>query len=141
MNDNEYMTEMTETPEETTPEETSSAPAEQESKETAHEDAGEAVLSVGFSVGEEPAEPALEGIHDEEPAGEEPEESSVPVLEILADENEPEEPAESEEKELGEEMVEQLSLLDGQLPYLEAANAPSAHRAKAAGEGKDIWWR
>lgn len=135
MNDNEYMTEMTETPEETTPEETSSAPAEQESKETVHEDAGEAVLSVGFSAGEEPAEPALEGIHDEEPTGEEPEESSVPVLEILADENEPEEPAESEEKELGEEMVEQLSLLDGQLPYLEAANAPSAHRAKAVLEG------
>ena len=32
-------------------------------------------------------------------------------------------------------MVEQLSLLDGQLPHLEAANAPSAHRAKAVLEG------
>ncbi|MBR3347329.1 MAG: SMC-Scp complex subunit ScpB [Solobacterium sp.] len=32
-------------------------------------------------------------------------------------------------------MVEQLSLLDGQLPHLEAANAPSARKAKAVLEG------
>ena len=35
----------------------------------------------------------------------------------------------------GEEMVEQLSLLDGELPHLEAANAPNARTAKAVLEG------
>lgn len=34
-----------------------------------------------------------------------------------------------------EEQIEQLSLLDGQLPHLEAANAPDAKKAKAVLEG------
>ncbi len=38
-------------------------------------------------------------------------------------------------RELAEEQVEQLSLLDGQLPHLEAANAPAAGTAKAVLEG------
>ena len=38
-------------------------------------------------------------------------------------------------RELTEEQVEQLSLLDGQLPHLEAANAPAAGTAKAVLEG------
>ena len=37
--------------------------------------------------------------------------------------------------EMNEEQVEQLSLLDGQLPHLEAANAPDARKAKAVLEG------
>lgn len=38
-------------------------------------------------------------------------------------------------REMNEEQVEQLSLLDGQLPHLEAANAPDPHKAKAVLEG------
>ena len=38
-------------------------------------------------------------------------------------------------REMNEEQVEQLSLLDGQLPHLEAANAPDARKAKAVLEG------
>lgn len=38
-------------------------------------------------------------------------------------------------REMNEEQVEQLSLLDGQLPHLEAANAPDARTAKAVLEG------
>ncbi len=37
--------------------------------------------------------------------------------------------------EMNEEQVEQLSLLDGQLPHLEAANAPDPRKAKAVLEG------
>ncbi len=39
------------------------------------------------------------------------------------------------DRELEEEQIEQLSLLDGQLPHLEAANAPDAKKAKAVLEG------
>ena len=71
----------------------------------------------------EPAEPMTE-------AGEtEPIEQSEPEL------NPEEENRMPAEAELGEEMVEQLSLLDGELPHLEAANAPSARKAKAVLEG------
>ena len=38
-------------------------------------------------------------------------------------------------REMNEEQVEQLSLLDGQLPHLEAANAPDPRKAKAVLEG------
>lgn len=38
-------------------------------------------------------------------------------------------------QEMNEEQVEQLSLLDGQLPHLEAANAPDPRKAKAVLEG------
>jgi len=61
-------------------------------------------------------------------------------------EEQTEEPAEDEpaaetdliddnSQEMNEEQVEQLSLLDGQLPHLEAANAPDARKAKAVLEG------
>ena len=144
MNDNEYMTETAEMPEERTTEETSSQSMEQESQDSVTEDTSEEVLSAELPS-EEPSEPVMEMIQQEsvteeteaseEHSSEESEDHKIPVLEILADENEPNEPVESEERELGEEMVEQLSLLDGQLPHLEAANAPSAHRAKAVLEG------
>ena len=145
MNDNEYLTETAQMPEEISTEETSSQSAEQESQDSAEAIVTEEVLSAGLPS-EEPAEPEEELIREEsvseetvnseasssEEVAEEAEDHNIPVLEILADGDEP---AESEEKELGEEMVEQLSLLDGQLPHLEAANAPSAHRAKAVLEG------
>ena len=145
MNDNEYLTETAQMPEEISTEETSSQSAEQESQDSAAAIASEEVLSAELPS-EEPAEPEEELIREEsvseetvnseasssEEVTEEAEDHNIPVLEILADGDEP---AESEEKELGEEMVEQLSLLDGQLPHLEAANAPSAHRAKAVLEG------
>ena len=145
MNDNEYLTETAEMPEEITTEETSSQSTEQESQDSAAAIASEEVLSAVLPS-EEPAEPEKDMIQEEsvteepsvseEPASEEvteeAENHNIPVLEILADGDEP---VESEENELGEEMVEQLSLLDGQLPHLEAANAPSAHRAKAVLEG------
>lgn len=145
MNDNEYLTETAQMPEEISTEETSSQSAEQEPQDSAAAIASEEVLSAELPS-EEPAEPEEELIREEsvseetvnseasssEEVAEEAEDHNIPVLEILADGDEP---AESEEKELGEEMVEQLSLLDGQLPHLEAANAPSAHRAKAVLEG------
>ena len=145
MNDNEYLTETAQMPEEISTEETSSQSAEQESQDSAAAIVNEEVLSAELPS-EEPAEPEEELIREEsvseetvnseesssEEVAEEAEDHNIPVLEILADGDEP---AESEEKELGEEMVEQLSLLDGQLPHLEAANAPSAHRAKAVLEG------
>ena len=145
MNDNEYLTETAQMPEEISTEETSSQSAEQESQNSAEAIVTEEVLSAELPS-EEPAEPEEELIREEsmseetvnseasssEEVAEEAEDHNIPVLEILADGDEP---AESEEKELGEEMVEQLSLLDGQLPHLEAANAPSAHRAKAVLEG------
>ena len=145
MNDNEYLTETAQMPEEISTEETSSQSAEQEPQDSAEAIVTEEVLSAELPS-EEPAEPEEELIREEsvseetvnseasssEEVAEEAEDHNIPVLEILADGDEP---AESEEKELGEEMVEQLSLLDGQLPHLEAANAPSAHRAKAVLEG------
>ena len=145
MNDNEYLTETAQMPEEISTEETSSQSAEQESQDSAEAIVTEEVLSAELPS-EEPAKPEEELIREEsvseetvnseasssEEVAEEAEDHNIPVLEILADGDEP---AESEEKELGEEMVEQLSLLDGQLPHLEAANAPSAHRAKAVLEG------
>ena len=141
MNDNEYLTETAQMPEEISTEETSSQSAEQESQDSAEAIVTEEVLSAGLPS-EEPAEPeeelireesvSEETVNSEASSSEEVEDHNIPVLEILADGDEP---AESEEKELGEEMVEQLSLLDGQLPHLEAANAPSAHRAKAVLEG------
>ena len=54
-----------------------------------------------------------------------------------AESEEPELPEEIDEnsREINEEQVEQLSLLDGQLPHLEAANAPDSKKAKAVLEG------
>ena len=63
---------------------------------------------------------------DGEPQADEPtEEESGGESELLDDNS----------RELNEEQVEQLSLLDGQLPHLEAANAPDPHKAKAVLEG------
>ncbi|MBQ8067205.1 MAG: SMC-Scp complex subunit ScpB [Solobacterium sp.] len=63
---------------------------------------------------------------DGEPQADEPtEEESGGESELLDDNS----------RELNEEQVEQLSLLDGQLPHLEAANAPDPRKAKAVLEG------
>ena len=76
-----------------------------------------------------PAEPAI----PEESGSEQ--EPHVDFIE--ADESMPEATDDIDEnsRELTEEQVEQLSLLDGQLPHLEAANAPAAGTAKAVLEG------
>ncbi|MBQ9328059.1 MAG: SMC-Scp complex subunit ScpB [Solobacterium sp.] len=78
---------------------------------------------------------------EEVSAVETPQEEEHSVEFIEADEPEQETAKEEEPpveepipEEIGEQ-VEQLSLLDGQLPHLEAANAPDAPKAKAILEG------
>ncbi len=82
--------------------------------------------------------PAESGSEPAEESGQE--EPHVEFIEADADtDTESETPAEElpddNSRELTEEQVEQLSLLDGQLPHLEAANAPDAKTAKAVLEG------
>ena len=84
-------------------------------------------------------------LQKEEMQTEEPQPEEAKAEEAKAEEQ-TEEPAEDapaaetdliddNSREMNEEQVEQLSLLDGQLPHLEAANAPDPHKAKAVLEG------
>lgn len=97
-------------------------------KKTEEEPVPEAVAEEAVSADAQPEEQAVEA----EAAEEETESTSAESEESIDSDAENQMPAETE---LGEEMVEQLSLLDGQLPHLEAANAPSARKAKAVLEG------
>ena len=95
---------------------------------TEEEPVPEAVTEEAVSADAQPEERPVEA----EAAGEETESTSAESEESIDSDAENQMPAETE---LGEDMVEQLSLLDGQLPHLEAANAPSARKAKAVLEG------
>ena len=97
-------------------------------EKTEEEPVQEAVTEEAVSADAQPEEQPVEA----EAAGEETESTSSESEESIDSDAENQMPAETE---LGEEMVEQLSLLDGQLPHLEAANAPSARKAKAVLEG------
>ena len=97
-------------------------------EKTEEEPVPEAVTEEAVSADAQPEEQPVEA----EAAGEETESTSAESEESIDSDAENQMPAETE---LGEEMVEQLSLLDGQLPHLEAANAPSARKAKAVLEG------
>ena len=97
-------------------------------EKTEKEPVPEAVAEEAVSADAQPEEQPVEA----EAAGEETESTSSESEESIDSDAENQMPAETE---LGEEMVEQLSLLDGQLPHLEAANAPSARKAKAVLEG------
>ena len=83
-------------------------------------------------VSEQPAESEETEGHvnfieaDGEPQADEPAETESAGESEMLDDN---------SRELNEEQVEQLSLLDGQLPHLEAANAPDPRKAKAVLEG------
>ncbi len=105
-------------------------PAEQ--SETENNEAGPETVETQEGVSEEPAVAEETESHvtfieaDGEPQADEPaEEESAGESELIDDNS----------KELNEEQVEQLSLLDGQLPHLEAANAPDPRKAKAVLEG------
>ena len=99
-----------------------------EPAEKTEEPVQEAVTEEAVSADAQPEEQPVEA----EAAEEETESTSAESEESIDSDAENQTPAETE---LGEEMVEQLSLLDGQLPHLEAANAPSARKAKAVLEG------
>ena len=96
--------------------------------EKTEEPVPETVTEEAVSADAQPEEQPVEA----EAAEEETESASSESEESIDSDAENQTPAETE---LGEEMVEQLSLLDGQLPHLEAANAPSARKAKAVLEG------
>ena len=96
--------------------------------EKTEEPVQEAVTEEAVSADAQPEEQPVEA----EAAEEETESASSESEESIDSDAENQTPAETE---LGEEMIEQLSLLDGQLPHLEAANAPSARKAKAVLEG------
>lgn len=99
-----------------------------EPAEKTEEPVPEAVTEEAVSADAQPEEQPVEA----EAAGGETQSTSAESEESIDSDAENQMPAETE---LGEEMVEQLSLLDGQLPHLEAANAPSARKAKAVLEG------
>lgn len=112
--------------------------ASSDSMQTAETDA----LEAGEAAGENEPEPVKEETPDEtkdEAPREAAEKHTVNFIEADA-EQQKEEPSEEEseagmEEAMGEEQVEQLSLLDGQLPHLEAANAPNRRVAKGVLEG------
>ncbi len=156
MSENEYVTEPAELPEEEKNTEETASAAE-EPAEAVTDTSAEEVLSADIPAQEpsetqtvsedgpademeetEAEEPSLktfeESVQEEKLAETQAADTETPCTEESS-EQENAETFESEERELGEEMVEQLSLLDGELPHLEAANAPSAHRAKAVLEG------
>ena len=111
-----------------------------ELSETEHNEAEPETAETQEPVSEEPAEAEKTEGHvnfieaDAEPQTEEP--TDAQTEEQAENEPAPEtDLIDDNSRELNEEQVEQLSLLDGQLPHLEAANAPDPHKAKAVLEG------
>ncbi len=122
-----------------------------ELSETAHNEAELETEVTQEPVLEEPAkgeetEGHVNFIEADGDLGPEEEKAEEPQPEEPKAEEQTEEPAEDafaaetdliddNSREMNEEQVEQLSLLDGQLPHLEAANAPDPRKAKAVLEG------